>query len=206
MPAARSGKSRLIRPGISTFSRAMEVPTTAHSVSSTGGAIRSTMPPQSATSAAHSAASVPQRRASFGATIEPRPMKISGMVVTRLLAVAVSWKCRPISLSNGETPASAARILSAARTIPAMTRVCVYKRQGLGPAIRAYLAKSGVRSGWRSVFREERKESKEKDREGRGRPEKGRRGRDRRGQEGGQERTGEAGRGTKSNGETGGGN
>ncbi len=131
IPAALSGKSRLIRPGISTLSSAMPEPTTAQPAKSVtmGGAIRSAMPPASRTSAPSSTVSVPHRRASLGARGEITPMKMSGMVVTRLLIVEVIPKWSLISPSTGDTPASAARMFKEASTMPTNSSTgCVRSR------------------------------------------------------------------------------
>ena len=82
------------------------------------GATRTRMPTARSSSANSSTGSLPKRRASQGATSAPSPRKSTGTEVTRLLAVDDRPNDWLISLTSGDTLASAARMFTDASTIP----------------------------------------------------------------------------------------
>jgi hypothetical protein len=133
---ARSGNSRLTRPGKSTLPNAIAAPRIA--VPRNSAVIvpthRNRMPPARTSRLASNTPSRPNRRATRGATGESRAKAKSGSVVRRPAApleMPVSARMWPI---KGATPVSAGRRLAARSRIP-NTRRKLRRRGRSGAAV-----------------------------------------------------------------------
>ena len=124
MRPARSGNSRLTRLGKSTLATAIAAPRTTvpKNRAATAPAQRNRMPATRTNRLASSTRSMPNRRATRGATGESRPKARSGNVVrspATPLDMPVSARIWPI---KGATLVSAGRRLAASSTIPNIRR------------------------------------------------------------------------------------
>src|SRR4051794_20481970 len=107
--------------GTSTLPTAMPSPamTVPPYRAATPGSRRTRIPAATVSAISASAASVPMRRATIGATGEPSAMQTTGSVVSAPAAAAESGTSARISSSSGGTLATAVRRLSAVKTIAA---------------------------------------------------------------------------------------
>ncbi len=120
MRPVRSGKSRLITAGTSTLASAIEAPITSVPRKSivSGGASRIRIPIVSPTIVSQITRSIPNRRASFGATAARAPKQITGSVVSKPASVVERPVSSRIASSNGPTATIEARRLKAATAMP----------------------------------------------------------------------------------------